>query len=193
MAKDESVLVFTCKGLETLIKFNGSQSWKLNRKRVLDCKYLICSNNTSHVLSENLNDHGQAFLVAKISNVSRPLGTIFDDRWIIEFSEYAEVNVPNFWKSWRNPVIYLPNSEIEIDFESLVFNPVPDRDFEYIEEVDKKERKYFNLPPLNEVHASASQDHKNSTDFLLTIDDAKVGLSNNYNIPEENIEIILRG
>ena len=71
MAKDESVLVFTYKGLETLIKFNGSQSWKLNRKRVLDCKYLICSNNTSHVLSENLNDHGQAFLVAKISNVSR--------------------------------------------------------------------------------------------------------------------------
>ena len=192
MSQEESVVVFTYKGKDTLLKFNGSQSWKLNRKRVLNCKYLICTNNANYGMSENVNDHRSAFLVAKISNVKKSFGTVSDDRWIIEFTEYAEVQIENFWQGWRNPVIYLSNSTIDIDFDSLEFKPVPERDIHYIEEVDKKERNYHNLPPLDQSIENIDLNTE-KTNLSLTINEAKVGLSNHYQISPENIEIVLRG
>ena len=193
MSNTESVVVFTYKGIETLLKFNGSQSWKLNRKRVLNCKYLICTNNSKYGMSENLNNHGNAFLICKVSGVVKSFDTVSDNRWIIEFNEYAEVNIPNFWKGWRNPVIYLESSELGIDFDSLTFHAVPDRDQEYINQVDKKERLYHNLDPIDDLIKPFEKINQGMSNLTLTIDEAKAGLSNNYRIPMENIEIILRG
>ena len=45
LKNEESVMVFTYKSKNTLLKYNGSQSWKLDPKRVMKCKYVICVNN----------------------------------------------------------------------------------------------------------------------------------------------------
>ena len=39
---EESVIVFSYKDTNTLLKFNGSQSWKLDSRRISKCKYIIC-------------------------------------------------------------------------------------------------------------------------------------------------------
>ena len=161
MCTEETVTVFTCKAKDTLLKLNGSQSWKLNRKKVLKCKYLICTNNAKHGLSENRVSHVQAFLVGKISGVRESFDTISNNRWIIEFDSFADINIPNFWKGWRNPVRYLKNSEISINFEELEFFPVQNRDMDFIAELDKKERKYHKLPPLSTADPTREPDPKN--------------------------------
>ena len=51
--KTQTVVVFTFKDLDTILKFNGSSSWKLNRKRAINCKYIIVTKNSMHPLSNN--------------------------------------------------------------------------------------------------------------------------------------------
>ena len=189
---EESVLVFTYKDTNTLLKFNGSQSWKLDSRRVSKCKYIICVNNAKHPLSQNSNNHGFAFLVGKIKDVSKALETNLEDRWIIEFNEYAEVLIPDFWKGLRNPVNYIDTNKININFNDLEFQKVPERDFRFISEHIEMENKFF------DENASISPlDNKNKSDFDysdgLSIEEAKIGLSKKYKIAPENIEIIMKG
>ena len=140
---EESVIVFTYKDTNTLLKFNGSQSWKLDSRRVSKCKYIICVNNAKHPLSQNSNNHGFSFLVGKIKDVSKALETNLEDRWIIEFNEYAEVIIPDFWKGLRNPVNYIDTKMININFNDLEFRKVPERDFKFISEHIEMENKFF--------------------------------------------------
>ena len=142
---EECVLVFTYQDLNTLLQFNGSQSWRLQtggRDRVRKCLYIICVNNAKHKLSQNFDNHGGAFLVGRISGVSKALESNFEDRSIIEFDEYAEINIPKIWEGWRNPVIYLKTvslntvgaiaGKLNIDFDNLEFHKVPPRDTQFI-------------------------------------------------------------
>lgn len=189
---EESVLVFTYKDTNTLLKFNGSQSWKLDSRRVSKCKYIICVNNAKHTLSQSSNNHGFAFLVGKIKGVSKALETNLEDRWIIEFSEYAEVLIPNFWKGLRNPVKYIDTNKININFNDLEFKKVPERDFKFISEHIEIENKFF-----GDSTSDSPFYNKNKSDFEfsngLSIEEAKVGLSKKYQIAPENIEIIMKG
>jgi len=205
---NESVMVYTYKSKETILKYGGSQSWKLNPNRVKKCEYIICFNNSTHSLSENKENFGQAFFVGKISNVKRNYGFITNDRWIIEFDEYAEINMidnwkitssnaPYLWGGWRNPVIYLPTKEVKINFDKLLFKKAPERDLSFIEQHGKMEKEWFqNLSAEtnqeNIIRKENLKEISNKVDSL-TIEEAKIGLSKYYNIPEENIEIILRG
>ena len=196
---EESIYVFTYKSTDTLLRYNGSQSWKLNPKRVMKCKYLICVNNSQHALSENEVNHGHAFLICKISNVKRNYGSISDDRWIIEFDEYAEINLPNFWKGWRNPIIYTPTNDIDLNLDEIQFKKVPEVDLKFIEEHEIMEQSYSeNLGVINSSK-TVEQANSNITNNIfpkkncLTISEAKSGLSKQYDIPIENIEIILKG
>ena len=189
---EESVLVFTYKDTNTLLKFNGSQSWKLDSKRVSKCKYIICVNNAKHPLSQNSNNHGFAFLVGKINDVSKALKTNLEDRWIIEFNEYAEVLIPDLWIGLRNPVNYIDTNKININFNDLEFKKVPERDFKFISEHIEMENKFF-----DESASISPLDNKNKSDFDysdgLSIEEAKIGLSKKYQIAPENIEIIMKG
>ena len=143
---DESVVVFTCRGLESLCKFNGSDAWTLDPKRVAKCKYLICVNNAKHPLSENTKNHGEGFLVGRISGVRSPLNYEDSDRFMIEFDEYAEIESPDIWKGKRNPVSYVNTNsikeELKIDLDKLDFFPVPERDLEYVSMFQKKDGRY---------------------------------------------------
>ena len=51
---------------------------------------------------------------------------------MIEFHEYAEINVPDMWPSQQNPVAYKNTEGLDIDFDNLDFKPVPKRDMDFI-------------------------------------------------------------
>ena len=81
---------------------------------------------------------------------------------MIEFREYAEIDIPDAWKSWRSPVIYIggtpPNKAYEngiddlgIDFNNLHWKMVPERDNEYIQNYFKINENMINLKIKNLV------------------------------------------
>ena len=191
---EESMLVFTYKDQNSLLKFNGSQSWVLNPERARKCKFVICVNNATNPLSQNLNinNHYSGFLVGRICNVSRAIGTKLNNRWIIEFDEYAEIDIQHMWKGWRNPVIYKKTQEVDIDFDSLDWRKVPLRDDEFIRHHIAMENRFFGETG-DVLNVENTQEEKSSTPMTLSIEEAKIGLSNKYDVPIENIEIILKG
>ena len=94
----ESILVFTHRSREFLTKLNGSTSWQLNQQRAMLCDYVICVRNTNSGLAEKDFAHGAAFLVGKISNVVQSLNISRDEhRYMIEFEEYAEIQIKDVW------------------------------------------------------------------------------------------------
>ncbi len=205
----ESVLVFTHRSIEFLEKLNGSTSWKLDPARVRRCQYLICVRNGNSELADDDFNHKTAFLIAKITNVVQALNLPRDEsRYMIEFKEYAEIEIPDVWKSWRSPVIYIggnpPNKAYEngiddlgIDFNNLHWKVVPERDNEYIQNYFQKENHFYesreSVKTQQEIQKKSKQEHYWKSKDGLTIDDAKKELSTFYGIKKENIEIILKG
>ena len=47
------------------------------------------------------------------------------DRYLVKMSEYAELNVPDVWQGWRNPIKYTTLEELGINLEGLDFRPMP--------------------------------------------------------------------
>ena len=192
----ESILVFTHRSVEFLTKLNGSTSWQLNQRRAMLCDYVICVRNANSGLAEKDISHGSAFLVGKISNVVQSLNLPRDEhRYMVEFKEYAEISVPKAWKGWRSPVIYKNTSVIESDFdlnfESLSWKEVPERDTKYISEYFEIENKFYES--RDEVSTKFRQKKQTKPEEGLSISEAKKEISKYYEIPEEGIEIILRG
>jgi hypothetical protein len=91
---------------------------------------------------------------------------------LIQFSEYASVNVPNVWKRDRNPVKYTEIEDLGIDPATLRWEPIPERT-----EADEA------IPPQKVGDGQGS----------LTIAEAKKGLSLTFGVPPEAIEITIRG
>ena len=114
---------------------------------------------------------------------------------MVEFKEYAEISVPKAWKGWRSPVIYKNTSVIESDFdlnfESLSWKEVPERDTKYISEYFEIENKFYES--RDEVSTKFRQKKQTKPEEGLSISEAKKEISKYYEIPEEGIEIILRG
>jgi hypothetical protein len=166
----DTVIVFTAKNLADTFRQGGSGNWKLNSERVKKCSYAILTANKHHKKSiPSGYEHGSAFLIGKISGVTPDayddLGEREDGRWIIRFSEYAELNIPSFWKGFRNPVKYADISDLDVDLESLEWKPFP--------------TEGINTPEYDRIPA-------------LTIDEAKRGIAKKLGIAPDNIEIIIR-
>ena len=189
---EESILVFTYKNTNTLLHFAGSQSWVLNEKRARKAKYLVCVRNCHNSLSEETVGHGAGFFVGKISGLRPAFTNQEHNRWMIEFDEYAEINVPGIWQGWRNPVVYMPTSEIGIDFEELNFKSVPIRDFDFIKNHLEYEDRFEGRLPSVEVVREPRDDHRGNGNGI-SIQDAKQMLSIRYDVEVNNIEIILKG
>ena len=128
----------------------------------------------------------------KITNITQSLNLPRDaDRYMIEFDRYAEVTIPGIWKGWRSPVIYKNTEELGIDFELLDWKPVPARDNDFVYEYFARENKYYESQEAISNNVKKKKEKKNSAG--LTISEAKQQLSRFYDIPEENIDITLRG
>ena len=166
----DTVVVFTAKGLQKTIEQGGAGNWKLNADRVKKCDYVLLTANSHHPSSVHSKDnHGSAFLVGKISGLSAEtfddLCNKEDNRWIIQFSEYAELNIQNAWGGFQNPIKYTDLSEYEIDPDQLDWKPFP-----HDQVID---RTGMGVPPL-------------------TIEDAKIGISKMLGITPDCIEITIR-
>ena len=208
--KNESLIVFTHRSTEFLTKLNASTSWSLNPSRAMNCEYVICTRNANNPLTDRNDDipHGAAFFVGKISNVVQSLNLPRDNRrYMVEFDQYAEILIENFWGGWRSPVKYIDNQELMyINFEELDWEPVPERDINWISDYfDVENKHYESREKVSTIIREVRQEEEEAREEeevvkkekifkeSISIAEAKQGLSKYYGTPEENIEIIIRG
>jgi hypothetical protein len=167
------IVVLTNRGLGRLLKEGGSQAWKLDPERARRIPYILCvQNRLSEEWGDPTHPQGQAFVIGKISGVSPAPDN--EGRYIIEFSEYTEIKIPNFWEGWRNPVRY-------IDVESLIKRGV---------DPDKLTFKTNTEKYLEPPNAAPSVDSKAGG---MNMAEAKKALSVFYGVPVSAIEITIRG
>lgn len=110
--------------------------------------------------------HRSAFLVGRLKDVVASQEEDSGNRWILRFSEYAEVDLPNVGRAF---VIRCCNTDLErfgIDVSTLKFQPMPEQST-----VPAPERKFQSL----------------------TMVEAKEGLALTFGVSPANIEIIVRG
>lgn len=167
----DAVVVFTGRTVERMLEERGSSAWALDRHHALRCEYVICCRNSrAEFTRPGPEAHGSAFLIARIKDVVPAPGE--EHRFLIEFGEYAVIDVPDLWKGWRNPVRYASLAELGIDPTTLQFSPMPDAG-----------------------GASATTERVEGTPRRkgLTIADAKRGLAETFGVSPDSIEITIRG
>jgi hypothetical protein len=120
-----AVVVFTAKTKEMILAEGGTSAWRLHPEHAKARTYAVCTRNTFAKWSKGPEEHRSAFLVGKIRNVVPALHRD-ERRYLIEFSEYAEVKVPKVWaKGDRNPVKYVDIEDLGIDPAKLKWKPMP--------------------------------------------------------------------
>lgn len=167
---DKAAVVFTAKSIDRILREGGTSSWRLDRNHALQCAYAICTRNAHADWVEGTETHHSAFLIGKVSGVviaSDPDGK----RFLIQFSEYAKINIPNVWKGDRNPIKYAHLKDFSIDPARL---------------------KWVKMPEPSEVVSVHSAKPQAGT-VALTMADAKKGLALTFGVAPEAIEITIRG
>ena len=126
-AGNNAVVVLTARGFDTVLRDGGSQAWVLDAKRARTCQYVVCvqnhgfANDWGHVTAP----HHAAFLVGRLKSVEPSQEEDCENRWILKFSEYAVIDIPNAWPGNRNPVYYAELESLGIDINRLEFRPMP--------------------------------------------------------------------
>jgi hypothetical protein len=168
MAKNVAI-VFTFKSVERLLRDGGTSSWRLDRNHARTCEFAVCARNSRHPKSEGTEAHQSAFLVGRVKDVV-PVAD-HKGRFLIQFTEYALVNVADVWKGDRNPVRYADKLEdLGIDPSTLKWQPMPS-------------------PQQTAAPTPSSMPNV----MPLTIPQAKQGLSLMFNVPPDAIDITIRG
>jgi hypothetical protein len=167
-----AIAVFTANSRDEILQTGGSAAWVVAEKQARRREFLVCIRNEREVDFRDHEPHGTAFLVGRISGL-KPHGIDKKgmQRFIIEISEYAVVDHPDAWGEWRNPVKYTTLEELGIDPEKLRFQPMPPR------------TKAPPPPAMPERSKSGA----------LTIAEAKAGLALQFGVPQEAIEIVIKG
>lgn len=165
-------VVFTFKSIERLLREGGTSSWRLDRNHARACEFAVCTRNGRNAKTEGPEPHQSAFMVGKVKDVVPSSTDKRAKRFLIQFSEYALVNVPDVWKGDRNPIRYASKLEdLGIDPSTLKWMPMPKQ----------------SEPPAPAPHAPGPKV------MPLTIPEAKDGLSLTFGVPPESIEITIRG
>ncbi len=168
----DAIAVYTFKGRESILAHGGTSSWVLNRANARAFHWVVCTRNANDKSAEGPEPHGSAFLVARIAEIVPSPEPGFEDRWLIRFSEYADVAVLDAWKGWRNPVKYTTLEELGIDPSTLDLKSMP-------------------AGALTFSPADLALQEKSP--FKLTIAKAKEGLANNFGVSPEAVHITIRG
>ena len=190
----KSIMVFTSKDTETILKLGGSQSWRLRIEYARTAEYIFCARRIPHAPTslDDMKLHRAGFLVGRISDIVPAIGYPGARRWLVEFDEYAEIEIPNAWpKKNRYPVRYNPTEvfagELEIDLDELGFKKSPPRDEDFC-------RNYVDPGYKgNEVKTVSSSASTNDARPGLSIPEAKEELAAFYSVPAENIEVTIKG
>jgi hypothetical protein len=173
-AGKNTIVVFTARSPKRIVNEGGSQAWVLNPARAKLADWLVCTQNRhhpNHEFSDATEPHGSAMLVGKVSGVRQSLEVDCEDRWLVEISEYAFVDVPDVWKHWRNPVRYSSLDELGIDVRTLTFEKMR-------EKAAESERV---IAPTNFAPTG------------LTIPEAKKALAITFGVSPDAVEITIRG
>jgi hypothetical protein len=165
----KTAVVFTAKSIERILKEGGTSSWRLDRNHARQCEFAVCTRNAHADWVEGPEAHHAAFLVGKVSDV---VPASEAGRYLIQFSEYALVTVPDAWKGDRNPIKYADIKDLGIDPAKLKWRPMPEPS---------------EIPELT-PHAKPS-----ATGSPLTMAEAKKGLALTFGVKPEAIEITIRG
>jgi hypothetical protein len=169
----EVIIVFTAKTKEQIISEGGTSSWTLDCNRARLANYVICTRNQNLVFEggKGNEEHQSAFLIGKVKDViSCPTRK---DRFLIIFSEYANIDIPKLWKGERNPVKYCNIGDEEIagiDFKSLDWH----------------------IMPVQETKVFSEHNSKDFSSNPLTLAQAKAGLALTFGVPIESVEITIR-
>jgi hypothetical protein len=177
---NEVAVVFTAKSIERILREGGTSAWRLDRNHARRCTYALCTRNAHSKWVEGPEAHRAAFLVGKISDVvpcepTPENNEAPDNRFIIKFSKFARVDVPDIWNN-RYPLKYRSAEDLGIDFSKLEWEPMPEPQ---------------SAPaPVAETPSAAQP---RATVGALTMAEAKKGLALTFNVPPEAIEITIRG
>jgi hypothetical protein len=174
--------VFTNKSKELILETGGSASWVLAEKTAKNLDYCVCCRNPERARGEDSGDRpekrNEAFLVGKVSGVEFVERLNDRNRYLIKFSEYAEVSIPDFRSgSVRNPVVFGSRESCRIrglDIDTLDFRPMPEP------------VKRYTGHGLQAVEIGSSTGGAG-----LSIDEAKAGLAARYNVPASAIQITI--
>ena len=170
----DTIVVFTARSLERILREGGSQAWVLNPVNARQCRWLVCTqnrHNPDHEFSDATEPHGAAFLIGKISGVVRAPDEEAGDRWMVTISQYARISVPNVWNHRRNPVRYASLEELGINLNEIQFVPV---------------QEVADYPPSLTSRSGGPA-------ALLTIAEAKKELATAFGVKPEAVEITIRG
>ena len=167
--KTNAIFVLTSQSVTRILTVGGSREWVIDPKRALKRKYVVCVKN------RDPNDKGgasamrhRAFLVGRLKDLVPVKSDGGKTRWILTFSEYAEIDVPDAWAGFRNPIFYSDLESLGIDVSTLKFEPMPEQEpgDEAVMEMDI---------------------------YPLTLAEAKVGLALTFGVKPLDIEITVRG
>jgi hypothetical protein len=170
----DTIVVFTARSMDRILREGGSQAWVLNAVNARQCSWLVCTqnrHNPDQEFSDATEAHGSAFLIGKISGVVRAPDKSAGDRWMVTLSEYARINLPEVWDHRRNPVRYTTLEELGINLNEIQFVPMPE---------------VADAPP-------SQAPRPNGAATALTIAEAKKVLALTFGVKPEAIEITIRG
>jgi hypothetical protein len=182
MSARNVVEVFTNKSKDFMLEYGGSASWVISTSSAAAVDYCVCCRNDERSRDDDRGrrpeERNEAFLVGKVSGIEFVERVNDRDRYLIRFSEYAEVSIPGFRPgSMRNPVLY---SDVEdcrrrgLIIEALEFKPMP-------EPTKRYERQSVERP-------AETRSPKG-----LTIAEAKQGLALHFNVPIDAVQITISG
>src|SRR5437899_3285892 len=95
-------VVFTAKSVDRILNEGGTSSWRLDRNHARSCTYAVCTRNAQADWVEGKEAHHSAFIIGKIRDVVPCPPTPENNespknRYLIQFSEFSRVNIPNVW------------------------------------------------------------------------------------------------
>jgi hypothetical protein len=172
---DKAAVVFTAKSVERILREGGTSSWRLDRNNARRCDYAVCTRNAHADWVEGTESHHSAFLIGKIRDVVPCTPTPENNespknRYLIQFSEFARVNIADVWKGDRNPVKYATLAELGIDASKLKWETMPEH-----------------------APSTITTPATRSGPMPLTMAEAKKGLALTFGVTPEAIEITVRG
>ena len=152
----DTVVTLTFKEIKHILTLGGSASWSDSNTKAADCKYLVCTRNEQSKIYTGQRPHGLGFLIGRVSGIeltpeksipSQPDKVMDIDATRINIcvSEYARIDIPNLRRivrdnsseADRNPVHYVRMSDLPINLNSLVWQPVPSRNQSAIDDYNR--------------------------------------------------------
>ena len=172
-----AIAIFCGKSKEHILQDGGTQSWRLLPRNAAQHEYVVCCRSGVDWV-EGPEKRGSAFLIGRISGVVPATDNDTHDRYLVKMSAYAELDLPDVWQGWRNPVKYTTLEELGVHLDGLDFKPMPPT-----EPVSKGA-----VESLAGSSGQGAQKHGS-----LTIAQAKKALAVTYEVPVDAITITIQG